>query len=106
MSRILVWIVLGLAVLWAAANADIGLDKLPGAGPRLAEFLGRMMPPDLSVWPEVLTGLAETLRIAILGTLFAASCRRGWLYLRLRPLYPQPYGARCGRFWQQSDQFH
>jgi phosphonate transport system permease protein len=91
--------VLGLAVLWAAGNADIGLEKLPGAGPRLAEFLGRMIPPDLSVWPEVLTGLTETLRIAILGTLFAVVLS-AWLYLRLRPLYPQPSGARYVRCWQ------
>ncbi|MFW8595268.1 phosphonate ABC transporter, permease protein PhnE [Cribrihabitans neustonicus] len=88
MSRALVWGALGLAVLWAAGNADIGLDKLPGAGLRLAEFLGRMMPPDLSVWPEVLTGLAETLRIAILGTLFAVVLSAGLAVLASETLVP------------------
>ena len=88
MSRILVWMVLGLAVLWAAGNADIGLEKLPGAGPRLAEFLGRMIPPDLSVWPEVLTGLTETLRIAILGTLFAVVLSAGLAVLASETLVP------------------
>jgi phosphonate transport system permease protein len=57
------------AVVWAAATTDIAWDRLAEAGPRLWEFLGRMLPPDASVMPEVARGLAETLRIAILGTL-------------------------------------
>jgi len=39
----------------------------------LARFLGRFFPPDLSVLPRTLAGLAETLQIALLATLFAAA---------------------------------
>ena len=88
MRGALAWIALGLAVLWAAGHAEIGLDKLPGAGPRLLEFLGRMLPPDLSVWPEVLKGLAETLRIAVLGTLFAVILSAGLAVLAADTLVP------------------
>ncbi len=77
MGRSVIWVMLALAILWSLTSGDMGLGKLPGAGPRLAEFMGRMIPPDLSVWREVLTGLAETLRIAILGTLFAVILSSG-----------------------------
>ena len=56
------------AVLWALATTDIDMDRATSAGPRLYSFLERMFPPDLSVWPEVWDGMAETLRIAVIGT--------------------------------------
>lgn len=60
---------IALIVVWAAVSADVDLEKLLRSGPRMADFLGRMIPPNFSVWPEVQKGLLETLRIAILGTL-------------------------------------
>lgn len=71
MSRGVIWLALALAILWSLTSADMGLEKLPGSGARLAEFMSRMLPPDFAIWREVLKGLAETLRIAVLGTLFA-----------------------------------
>lgn len=59
------------AVLWSFATADVELSRLAASGPRIADFLGRMVPPDLTVTREILDGSAETLRIAILGTLGA-----------------------------------
>jgi phosphonate transport system permease protein len=59
------------AVIWAIVTADVDFGKLAASGPRLIDFLARMVPPDFSIWPELLQGLAETLRIAILGTLGA-----------------------------------
>lgn len=66
-----VWpsLVIGAAVLWAGLTTDVDPGRLAEAGGRIAGFLGRMLPPDLSVMPEVAKGTAETLRIAILGTL-------------------------------------
>ena len=85
MSRALIWLILSAAILWSLGSADIGLNKLPGAAPRLADFLGRMLPPDLSIWREVLKGLAETLRIAILGTLFSVILSSGLAILASKP---------------------
>lgn len=62
-------LVIGGAVLWAGATTDIEASRLLDSGGRIAEFISRMIPPDLSVMPEVMKGTAETLRIAILGTL-------------------------------------
>jgi len=88
MARSGVWLALGVAIAWSLSGADMGLDKLPGAGARLAEFMGRMLPPDLSVRSEVMKGLAETLRIAILGTLFSVVLSVGLGALAARTLMP------------------
>lgn len=55
-------------VIWAFATADLEFGKLAASGPRLISFLSRMVPPDFSIWPELLQGLAETFRIAIAGS--------------------------------------
>jgi phosphonate transport system permease protein len=57
------------AVLWSLATTDVELSRLLSAGPRIVDFLARMIPPDPTVTTEILKGSAETLRIAILGTL-------------------------------------
>ena len=59
------------AVLWSFATTDVEVSRLMSAGPRIAAFLGRMFPPDATVMGEIAKGSAETLRIAILGTLGA-----------------------------------
>ena len=59
------------AVLWSFATTDVELSRLLSAGPRIADFLGRMVPPDPTVINDIVTGSAETLRIAILGSLGA-----------------------------------
>ena len=59
------------AILWSLLTTDVELSRLLSAGPRIADFLGRMVPPDPTVMNEIMKGSAETLRIAILGSLGA-----------------------------------
>lgn len=59
------------AVLWSFTSTDVEISRLLTAGSRIGDFLGRMFPPDASVMEEIVKGSAETLRIAILGTLGA-----------------------------------
>lgn len=63
-------LIVGL-VLWSFVTTDVELSRLLSAGPRIADFLGRMFPPDPTVMEEIRKGTAETLRIAALGTLGA-----------------------------------
>ena len=58
-------------VLWSLITTDVELSRLLSAGPRIADFIGRMFPPDPTIMDEIWKGSAETLRIAILGTLGA-----------------------------------
>jgi len=62
-------LVIAVVVIWAASTASIDAQRLGDSGGRLLDFLQRMWLPDFSVMPEVIKGTAETLRIAILGTL-------------------------------------
>lgn len=62
-------LIVAAVVLWALATTEVDFARLGEAGPRLGDFIARMIPPDLSVWPEVARGLEETLRIAVIGTL-------------------------------------
>lgn len=78
MQRVSIWFVLLGAVGWAVFTSDVEMAKITSAGPRLWSFLSRMVPPDLSIWREMMQGLAETLRIAILGTLFAVILSAGF----------------------------
>ncbi len=59
------------AVLWAMLSTQVDPVRLLNSGPRIAEFLGRMWPPSPEIMDEIIKGSAETLRIAILGTLGA-----------------------------------
>jgi phosphonate transport system permease protein len=57
-----------LLIAWSWSGSEIDLGRLAASGGRIADFLGRMFPPDLSVLPVVVEATAETLRIAVLGT--------------------------------------
>lgn len=58
-------------VLWSLISTDVQLSRLLSAGPRIADFFGRMFPPDPTIMSEIWKGSAETLQIAILGTVGA-----------------------------------
>jgi len=70
-------LLIAAAVLWAGSTTEVDLARLAASGVRMGDFLSRMMPPDLTIMPELGKGLAETLRIAILGTLGAVVLSAG-----------------------------
>lgn len=65
-----VLVVLILAALYSAPVLEGSGRPLDYFG-NLTRFLGRFLPPDLSVLPRTLEGLAETFQIAFLATGFA-----------------------------------
>ncbi|MHA1158560.1 MAG: phosphonate ABC transporter, permease protein PhnE [Alphaproteobacteria bacterium] len=64
----LVSIALAILVLWAWTGSEIDFGRLADGGGRIVAFIGRMIPPDLSVLPVVVESSLETIRIAVLGT--------------------------------------
>ncbi len=64
----LVSVALAVLVLWAWTGSEVDLGRLAAGGGRIVEFIGRMFPPDLTVLPIVFEASAETIRIAVLGT--------------------------------------
>jgi phosphonate transport system permease protein len=66
------FVVIVLLIGWAWHGVGFDPAVLAGSLPRLAEFLGRMVPPDLSVAQTVAVSTIETLQIALLGTALSA----------------------------------
>ncbi len=59
-------------VAWSFSDLDIDLKELVTSFPRMAEFIGRMIPPDTAVAKTVLASTVETLQIAFAGTVLSA----------------------------------
>lgn len=61
-------LLLVLFIGWSLAGVNFRWDKLTVSLPRMADFFSRMVPPDLTVAPTVLTATAETIQMALFGT--------------------------------------
>lgn len=86
------WIVTALlfaAVAWAWQGTGFDLERLAASPPRIAAFLERMVPPDLSVAGTVLQATIETLQIAFLGTVLSAVASIGLGLLAAATLTPR-----------------
>ena len=86
------WIVTALlfaAVAWAWHGTGFDLERLAASPPRIAAFLSRMVPPDLSVANTVLQATIETLQIAFLGTVLSAIASLGLGLLAAATLTPR-----------------
>lgn len=68
---------LGFAIVvflfaWSWHGLGVEFEKIAGSIPRIADFIGRMVPPDWSVAETVARSTIETLQIAFLGTVISA----------------------------------
>jgi len=72
LGRALIWAVAVVAVLWFT-GAQIGMNPLALVKgiPFMADFFGRMFPPDLGHLPLLGDATLETVQIAVWGTLIA-----------------------------------
>ena len=59
-------------VAWAWVGTEVQLTRLLSGLPRVAQFIGRMLPPDLGVAHTVALATLETIQIALFGTVVAA----------------------------------
>ena len=59
-------------VIWSASGSGFSSEKLLKGLPRMAEFFGRMVPPEISVAKTVFNSTLETVQIALFGTLLSA----------------------------------
>jgi len=87
----------GLLVLaWAAWDTGADPMRLVRGVPWIADFLRRMLPPDLAVLPAAVKGAVVTVEIALLGTVAAAvlALPLGFLSARNVATPPVFYPAR------------
>jgi phosphonate transport system permease protein len=87
----------GLVVLgWTVWDTGADPMRLVRGLPWIADFLRRMLPPDLAVLPAAVKGAVLTVEIALLGTVVAAVLALPLGFLSARNVAPPPvfYPAR------------
>lgn len=62
---------IGWVLQWSATGAQMSWAELAGGMPQIGDFLTRSVPPDWSVLPRLWAPAAETVQIAIWGTLLS-----------------------------------
>jgi phosphonate transport system permease protein len=93
--------VLGFAVLaiygWFLAATEVSLPRFLRGVPWMADFIRRMIPPDLSVLGSAIIGALQTLQIAVVGTTVAALLALPLGFLSARNVAPASifYPARA-----------
>lgn len=77
-----------LLFAWSWHDLGVQFEKIAGSIPRIADFLARMVPPDLSVAETVARSTIETLEIAFVGTVISALISLGLGLLAAANLTP------------------
>lgn len=87
-----------LLFTWAMSNLDVRTDVLRSSPLRIADFISRSTPPDISVMDAATRAIGETLQIAFLGTFYsmlfsfplgmlaAANLAPKWVHLPLKSI--------------------
>lgn len=73
--RLMVLLTLGLVAYFTYTSVvavEFSIPKLIAGTPFMADFLGRMFPPDMAILPRVLTDTLLTIQLAWVSTLIAA----------------------------------
>ena len=84
-------VVVVAVIALSAQTAEFSLDALVDGLPNIADFVGRMFPPDLSILPTAFSLMGETIAIAVIGTVAGVL-----LALPLALLVPRPCSSRPG----------
>ena len=101
MRRSLGYAILGLTILaiygWFLVATEVSLPRFLRGLPWMADFVRRMVPPDLSVLGSAVVGALQTLQIAVVGTTVAALVALPLGFLSARNVAPASlfYPARA-----------
>lgn len=76
--------------IFSLAQLDIDYRKLWEGTFEFIAMLGRMFPPDASQWGDVLSAAAESLQIAVVGTLTASLIAFALSFLAAENIAPSP----------------
>jgi phosphonate transport system permease protein len=75
MSRVerwVIWLSVLAAFIWSAWATEVSARRMVEGLPFMLDFIRRMVPPDLAVLGNAVTGAIQTLEIAVVGTVTAA----------------------------------
>jgi phosphonate transport system permease protein len=84
-------VVAGLAVLvWAFSGTGLSPVEFMTGLPNLFDLVGRMLPPDVTILPDLVEPILETVRMAIVGTALASVIALPLGFLAARNVTPHP----------------
>lgn len=91
------WLVILAVYAWFLTATEVSLPRFLRGLPWMADFIRRMVPPDLSVLRSALIGALQTLQIAVVGTTVAALLALPLGFLSARNVVPPSifYPARA-----------
>lgn len=75
---------------WAIKGTNTSLTRIVEGTPFMVGYIKRMFPPDLTIVDKLLTGSAETIQIAIIGTTIGAMMAFPLSFLAARNVMPIP----------------
>jgi phosphonate transport system permease protein len=87
-----------LAVMvWAFSGTGFSPLELWRGLPALGDLLGRMLPPDVTILPDLVDPILETVRMAVVGTVLAAFIALPFGVMAARNVSPHPAVRRVVR---------
>lgn len=89
---------MALAVMvWAFSGTGFSPLELWRGLPALGDLLGRMLPPDVTILPDLVDPILETVRMAVVGTVLAAFISLPFGVTAARNVSPHPTVRRLVR---------
>ena len=82
------WLLLAVYVVYAASQLGFSADRFSAGMEHGARFIARMFPPNFGRWELILSGIAESLQIAIIATFFGVFVSLPIGFLAARNLMP------------------
>ena len=97
LRQALLWFALVAVYAWFLSASEVSLPRFIRGIPWMADFIRRMIPPDLSVLGSAVVGALQTLQIAVVGTSVAALVALPLGFLSARNVVSRPvfYPARA-----------
>ena len=91
------WLAFAAVYVWFLSATEVSLPRFVRGIPWMADFIRRMVPPDLSVLGSAVIGALQTLQIAVVGTSVAAVLALPLGFLSARNVVSRPvfYPARA-----------
>ena len=76
------------AFAWSAQDVEMSVSELAKGLPWMADFVGRMLPPNWSFMPRLVRPVLETIQLAVWGTLFSIVLALPLCFFAARNLTP------------------
>ncbi len=97
------WLVFLICCYWSATGVEFSFSRLRAGLPYMADFIGRMFPPDMRILSRVLTETLLTIQLAWISTVIAALLSVPAGFLAAGNIFASPWPRRVMVFVLNCD---